>query len=209
MFVSSQLSEIMNFLNEDQIQISLIENSFDLLQIYTQDILTITLALSELLTEEIINSLKEAQVKKALLNIGKKEINKMLPAGIVEYGFEYLEFSTLKELAAFIETLCEHLVNDDENSELIMLQRQDEVFKPNQIWIKFLSSIPGVSQIKAEAISKVYSNFTELVLGYGNVPEDQRGNMLKDIPTGSVTVGKVISNKIFMYINASDPKLTL
>ena len=66
-----------------------------------------------------------------------------------------------------------------------------------------------MSHIKAEAISKVYPSFSDLILGYGKLSEDQRGNMLKDIPTGAVSIGKVISNKIYAYINADDPKAIL
>lgn len=207
--LSSQLSELVNYLPEDLVRIEIIENPFEVVQMYMQDSLVVTFVIASTVTDEILNYLKGLGGKKALVNMRSQEVDEKVAMSILEYNVEYLEFPNLKELSSFIETLVKNLLNIDENEEMLMLQKQEEAFKPNQIWLKFLSSIPGVSQSKAQAISEVYPSLTELVLGYGKVPEEQRGNMLKDIKVDSGSLGQVVSNKIFTYINADDPKLTL
>ena len=208
-FISSQLTELINYLKTDNFSIEIIENDLKTVQIFCEQTPTLNFVFSSVLTDEILNFNKETEGKTALISLNSEEIDTNLAYAVIEHGVEFIEMVSLKEFAKFIETISINIKESNHSEDLLMLQKQDEVFKPNQVWLKFLASIPGVSSIKAEAISRVYPDFTRLVLAYSSLAEDQRENMLKDIPTGSVFVGKSISKKIYAYINAEDPKLIL
>jgi hypothetical protein len=52
---------------------------------------------------------------------------------VIEHGVEFIEMVSLKEFAKFIETISINIKESNHSEDLLMLQKQDEVFKPNQV----------------------------------------------------------------------------
>jgi ERCC4-type nuclease len=204
-YLSPEMVELAKYLSEEAFKVDMIEGSMSLVQVEINEIPTLYFIFD--LSEEAIKFLKEIVGKKAFVNIKSTGISSAIPTLLIEMEIEYIEVSSLKDFSLFLDEIHNHASKP--KNDYLMLQRQEETFKPNQVWIKFLSCIPGISLAKAEAICKIYPSFTHLLLAYSKCPEKKRGNMLKQIPTGSVSIGKVISKKIYSYINAEDPRIVL
>ena len=133
LFLSHQLSELVNFLNSDVFKIDFIEHTLDVLQIYFKDIPTATFIFSSNISEDIFNFLREIQGKKTIISISSDVLDENISTGIIELGIDYMEMSSMKEFAEFLEVSSKIMLNSRENDDFLMLQRQDEVFKPNQV----------------------------------------------------------------------------
>lgn len=208
-YVSSLISEIINYFEPDEFDIELVETPVKIIQLHSLNMPSYHFIFCSKVDEEVSNYIKENDENIAVVNIKLGEVDPDFPSFMMKYNLSYFEMSSLKEFSEFFRAFTQELFGNKESQEDIMHQRQVEEFKSNELWLKFLGSIPGVSRIKAEAIARVYSNFPKLLLAYSEIEENLREDMLKDIPTGSVTIGKVISKRIYKYINASDPKMSL
>lgn len=203
-FLSNNLSQLLNYLENSE-EVELITCPIHVLQVQSNSSETIHFIFEIIPSLDLQNYIKSNEGKKILVFIKTKGNFKDLPIFIHKYGIDYFELASFDDFRGLLSSFTEELNENKDDEDTIMMQRKEEIFKENQTWIKFLTCIPGVSAAKAQAISKEFPNFTQLLLGYSRLPEEKRDIMLKDIPTGSVSVGKVISSKIYKYINSDNP----
>lgn len=194
----------MNYL-DSQHDLELIQCNIHVLQVHSVNSETLHFIFELIPSADLQKYLKVNEGKKVLVFIKNKGNFKDLPIFMHKYGLEYLELSCFEEFKELLKRILEEIEENKDDEDTVMLKKKEEVFSDNQIWVKFLTCIPGVSVCKAEAICREYPSFTQLLLGYSRIPEEVRPVMLKDIPTGAVSVGKVISAKVYKYINADDP----
>lgn len=209
-YLSSNLSDLLNYLRISSDLIDFIDYPIRVLQVHPDNSQPIHFIFENCPSPDLESYLNSHEGKKALINIKPGVIDESIPSLLLNYPIEYFEMSSNEEFSTFFSSVYQELTETKENEDLLMLKKLDETFNPNHLWVKFLSCIPGVSQAKAQAISKAYPNFASLLIGYSKLEEDsERELMLKDLPTGSVTIGKSISKKIYAYINAEDPRTIL
>jgi hypothetical protein len=204
-FLSENLSELLNHLDISE-EVQLVPSPVHVLQVHSQTGEIIHFLFEVLPSLDLQNYLKSNDGKKVLIFIKSKGNFKDLPVFLHKYGIDYFELTSFEEFKEVLHCFDQEIIGERDEEDVVMMQRKEETFKENQLWIKFLTCIPGVSIAKAQAIIKEYPSFTQLLLAYNRLPEETRGMMLKDIPTGSVKVGKVVSGKIYKYINSEDPQ---
>lgn len=203
-YLSYNLSELVNYL-DSKYDLELIQSNIHVLQVHSSNSENLHFIFELIPSAELQKYLKANEGKKVLVYIKNKGNFKDLPIFMQRYGLEYLELGSFEEFKEFLDKVTEELMENKDDEDTLMMKKKEEVFSDNQIWVKFLTCIPGVSVSKAEAICREYPNFTQLLLAYSRIPEETRPIMLKDIPTGAVSVGKVISGKIYKYINTDNP----
>ncbi|OMJ85144.1 hypothetical protein SteCoe_13611 [Stentor coeruleus] len=209
-YLSSSLSDLINHLRISSDLIDFIDYPIRVLQVHQVNSPPIHFIFESSPSPDLESYLNSHEGKKALIHIKPGTIDENLPNLLLNYPIEYFEMSSNEEFSNFFSSVYQELTESKDNEDLLMLKKVDETFNPNHLWVKFLSCIPGVSQAKAQAISKIYPSFASLLIGYSKLEEDsERELMLKDLPTGSVTIGKSISKKIYAYINAEDPRIIL
>jgi hypothetical protein len=198
--LSACFIDLLKYVEGPQFIVELIESPLRVVQLKTADA-PIHFVFETTASPTLSAYLKENTGQKMIVQLKSLPVPNDLAVLLRQFEVEYLEISGFAEFKELLEAVVDELSGRDEE-EVVMVQRKEENFKGNELWIKFLSCIPGISAVKAEAISKVYPNFTALLIGYSRVEESKREEMLKDIPTGAVNVGKIASKKIYRYINA-------
>ena len=76
-----------------------------------------------------------------------------------------------------------------------------------------MTEIPGISELKATSITKLYPSLFSLVNKYSSCSSiEEKESLLSDITIGSITqgsnkskIGNAISKKIFKILSSNDP----
>jgi hypothetical protein len=114
---------------------------------------------------------------------------------LLSYNLSILSISSLKELSFFLLSLISH----SPCANIASIQRVSSSEDP---WVNFLTSIPGITLSKAQAISQHFYSISHLLSEYSKSTDP--AFMLSTIPVGSLKLGRALSGKIYKFITSRE-----
>ena len=114
---------------------------------------------------------------------------------LLTYNLSILSISSLKELSSFLLSLASHTPCPN----IASIQRISNSEDP---WLNFLTSIPGITLSKAQAISEYFCSISHLLSEYSKSTDP--AFMLSTIPVGSLKLGRALSAKIYKFVTSSE-----
>lgn len=139
---------------------------------------------------QAISEMESSKTTIVLLNLTYPDIY----IELLDWSLDILHLTTLKELTGFLLSI----LSEVSSPNMIVLQRSRPSEDP---WICFLTSIPGITVVKASAISESYPCISKLLQEY-SISSDP-ATLLSTIPLGSLKLGKALSTKIYKFISSS------
>lgn len=133
-----------------------------------------------------------------------------------------IEIASNRDLFEFLENFFSIITSKEEraktnifdlkpvtNSNLAELENISEI---SRIWVKHLMCIPGISEMKAISIVKMYPTFKSLIDVYESdeFSESEKEKFLKDIEIVSANnstkkrIGEAVSSKVYKYFTSQE-----
>jgi len=208
------------------------KSEFQFLQFYDSKFLVESISNKLLfITSEILKSISsddnQSNITFIFFNIKKKDFSE-----VNEIAFFLQSESKIKvfhcaknvDLFSFLENFISAIPNKAEKAKLsyfdlkpvsnsnLALAELDDLSENSRVWVKHLMCIPGMSEMKAIAIVRMYPTFKSLIDIYesDDFTENEKGLFLRDVEVlnnaknSRKRLGDVVSIKVYKYFLGKD-----
>lgn len=117
----------------------------------------------------------------------------------MNFSFSYKFFATKLAFAQYLNSLGEYWNTRVLHTDPKRKQKSRMMDEPNDskaAWLRMLMAVPGVTELKAKAITRTYPSLSSLIRAYEASDLIEAPELIAELKVGSIMLGKALSKRV-------------